>query len=86
MFTDKPEKAVISAKKWMMDDIVDWFGKDVKVSEIDDENIKVELIVSPTAMKFWALQYGENAEVLAPEHLRNEIRQSIEQICEKYSR
>lgn len=86
MFTDKPEKVVISAKKWMMDDIVDWFGKDVKVSTIDDENIKVELIVSPTAMKFWALQYGENAEVLAPEHLRNEIRQSIEQMCEKYKR
>lgn len=86
MFTDKPEGVVLVAKKWMIDDIVDWFGKDVTITDVDDENVKVELTVSPTAMKFWALQYGENAEVIAPAGLRNDIATAIEKMHEKYAR
>ena len=35
-------------------------------------------------MKFWALQYGPYVEVLEPEELREEIKESVKGMWEKY--
>ena len=36
------------------------------------------------AMRFWALQYGPYIEVLEPESLRNQIKESIAGMSKKY--
>ena len=86
MYTDTPERIELIADECIVDQIVDWFGKDIRMSRLpgDEKKIKVELLASPNAMEHWALQYLNHVEVTRPEGLRNRIRKSLENAIKKY--
>ena len=85
MYTDEPERIEFSTEPWMVDQIIDWFGKDIAVRKTDNENqIIVSLWASPNAMEHWALQYLNYVEVISPAHLRTRIKSSIEEAMKKY--
>ena len=44
----------------------------------------VTVKVSKQAMLFWALQYGQSVEILEPKSLREEIRDAVASMWEKY--
>ncbi len=73
MYAEKPERVTIRTGEGMIDQIIDWFGKDVTVRKEDADNILVDIHAAPTAMLYWALQYADAVEVLAPENLRERI-------------
>lgn len=86
MYTDMPERIEFIAEEWIVDQIVDWFGKDIRMSKLpdDDKKVKVELVASPNAMEHWALQYLNYVEVTKPERLRLKIKISLENAIKKY--
>ena len=86
MYTDTPERIEFIADEWIVDQIVDWFGKDIRMSVLPDigKKVKVELVASPNAMEHWALQYLNYVEVIKPESLRERIRESITDAILKY--
>jgi predicted DNA-binding transcriptional regulator YafY len=86
MYTDTPERIEFIADERIVDQIVDWFGLDIKMSPIPDTEgkVKVSLIASPNAMEHWALQYLNYVEVTKPESLRGRIKESIQNGFKKY--
>ncbi len=86
MYTDTPERTIFVASKGAMDQIIDWFGTDIDVTELDDENVRVSLTVSPTAMTYWALQYADCVTVLAPESLRLKIADVLKSAVGNYEK
>ncbi len=86
MYTDTPERIEFIADEYIVDQIVDWFGTDIKMSKLpdDDKKVNVELVASPNAMEHWALQYLNHVEVTKPEGLRERIRGSIKNAVFKY--
>lgn len=84
MYTDKIEPITIKILNKYINDVYDWFGKDVLVKEIDKDFSEVILKASPMAMKLWALQYLDVAEVLSPTSLRKSIKDSIKKGKDKY--
>lgn len=84
MFTDKPQPIEFIADKRIIDHIVDWFGKDIKITEFDKDKMKVELTASSNAMEYWVMQYMNFVEVVKPIELRERIKQNIESAMEKY--
>ena len=86
MYTDTPERIEFIAEEWIVDQIVDWFGRDIKMSKLpdDDKKVKVELVASPNAMEHWALQYLNYVEVTKPESLRERIKESLEKAIKRY--
>lgn len=84
MFNDNIERIVIKTTIDFLDDLVDWFGSDIIINKQDEQNISVEIHASPSAMKYWALQYGENVEILEPQSLRNDIKDTLKRMCETY--
>ena len=80
MYTDTPERIEFIADEWIVDQIVDWFGKDIRMSVLpdNDKKVKVELVASPNAMEHWALQYLNYVEVIKPESLRERIKTALE--------
>lgn len=78
MYTDDPERIEFTTETWMVDQVVDWFGKDITVRKTDDpEKVIVSLWASPNAMEHWAMQYLNYIEVVSPTHLRKRIRESL---------
>ena len=87
LHSDKPERVEMLADAWVIDQVVDWFGKDLAVRETDDpEKIIISLWASPYAMSLWALQYVNYIEVISPAHLRNKIRDFLKTGLDKYSK
>lgn len=68
----------------MMDSLVDWFGKDFRIIENNGEDLVISVKCNERALFYWALQYGPHVEVVAPESLRNMIKEAINEMCKKY--
>lgn len=86
MYTDAPERIEFIADEYIVDQIFDWFGTDIRMSKLpdDDKKVKVELVASPNAMEHWALQYLNYVEVTKPESLREKIKKALIQASKKY--
>ena len=84
MFADKTEKVIFRAKKYIVTEIIDWFGKDVKFYDETEDEVTAEVRVSRMAMKFWAMQYAEHITVTSPENLVDDIKNSLQKAVEKY--
>ncbi|MCQ2602577.1 MAG: WYL domain-containing protein, partial [Clostridia bacterium] len=84
MYTDKPENIKLKCKMAVIDDIVDWFGTDSTINKLDDDYVIATVTASPTAMQYWAMQYGNFVEVLAPATLRAKVAESALELAKKY--
>lgn len=85
MYTDTPERIQFITEDWMADQVIDWFGTDISITELDEKpKIKVSLFASPLAMEHWAMQYVNHVEVTAPEHLREKIKTNLTEAIKKY--
>ena len=87
MYTDSPERIEFIADERIVDQIVDWFGLDIKMSSIPDNpgKVLVQLKASLNAMEHWALQYLNYVEVTKPESLRERIISAIDKAKDVYS-
>lgn len=85
MYTDKPERISFLADADIIDQVIDWFGKDVTLLKMPDENVvRVSLKASPKAMEHWAMQYIDHVEIISPDTLRENIKQSLKKGLKKY--
>ena len=86
MYADAPERIEFIADRSIVDQIVDWFGKGIRMTEIPEnkKQIRVELVASPHAMEYWALQYLNHVEVTKPESLRARIKSALDNGVNKY--
>lgn len=86
MFTDWPEHIDFIADIGIIDQVIDWFGSDIRIAKTDDENkVRISVKASPNAMVHWAMQYVDYVEVLSPDFLRERIRNSLLSGLEKYN-
>ena len=87
MFSGSSIRVKLLAPATMMDELIDWLGKDFKIKGTNKENqIEVTLNCNEDSMFFWALQYGPYVEVLEPESLRTRLKDSIQGMAKKYER
>lgn len=85
MYSDQPEHIDFIADEGIIDQIVDWFGNDVRIMKSDEEGkVRVSVKASPTAMEFWAMQYINHVEILSPEPLRIRMREVLNNGLKKY--
>lgn len=85
MYTDKPEWIEFLADVLIIDQVIDWFGNDVKfVKDNDETKVKVILKASPNAMEHWAMQYINYVEITSPESLRERIKIVLCEGTERY--
>ena len=83
MFAEKLEYVEFLADESVLDQVVDWFGKDIKI-ENEGGRYKVSLLASPTAMEYWALQYVKSVEVISPKSLRERIKETLQNAIGRY--
>ena len=87
MFTDKPEWVEFIAESHIIDQIIDWFGKDIRITKYGDDGgqVKVSVRVSPMAMEYWAMQYINYVKIISPQVLVDKIKNNLCKAAEKYN-
>ena len=71
-------------KQYMMNDVVDSFGTDLRIEQLPDDMIKVHVRASESAMLHWAIQFADAVEVLSPKNLREKIAETLKNALERY--
>ena len=87
MFDDKAEEIVFESRNSaddMINNVLDWFGNDVKMERTSEGNIRFRLYASPRAMRFWVLQFGRYIKVLKPQSLIEIIKADITEMQKIY--
>ncbi len=88
MFRGESIPVQLKVNTGIINDLVDWFGKDFRIIEKDEaeHTMVISVKCNYNAMFYWALQYGAYVEVLFPAALRSELADTVRAMNEKYSR
>lgn len=84
MFSGESIGVTFRAKRYLVNDVIDWFGKDVQLKDITQDEMSVSVQVNEEAMKLWAMQYALHIEILSPQSMRVEIKHNLENSLKKY--
>lgn len=84
MFSGPSVPIKLETTEDMMSELVDWFGTDFNVQKIGDGRIRARVVCNENAMRYWALQYGPWVEVVEPKTLREQLREDIKTMEERY--
>ena len=84
MFGGESGPVTFKAKKYIINDIIDWFGTDVSFFKESEDEIRVATRVNYHAMKYWAMQYGYHVTVTSPPSLVEDMRKELATALEKY--
>ncbi len=84
MYSGESVNVKFVADQEVMDELIDWFGRDFRIDEEIDGKIKVTLKCNEQAMKYWALQYGDCIEIKEPLRLREAVKAVAERMIKKY--
>ena len=87
MFVDEPKRiefVTANGVNNMVDYVIDCFGRDVNITELEDGNLKFSVIASPRAVRFWILQFGKYVKVLSPQSLADKIKDDIKEMQKLY--
>ena len=84
MFTGESVPVTFRAKKYLVSEIIDWFGKDIRFQDETEEEVTVRVMVNLEAMRKWALQYAVHVKVLSPQKLVDMVKEDIKKVMEWY--
>lgn len=84
MFGGESGVVTFRAQKYILNDIMDWFGGDVVFFDETQESVSVRVYVNLAAMRRWALQYALHAKILSPTSLVQTIKQDLQAAMEHY--
>ncbi len=84
MFSGDSVAVKLKTPLYMMNELIDWFGKDFRVLESTENEVTIRVVCNEKAMFYWALQYGTCAEIVEPLSLRENIKDAIREMQERY--
>lgn len=76
---DKSKSVAVKfiAKRYIVTDVIDWFGKDIKFSDTTEDEVTVTVKVNPIAMKMWALKYSKHIKVIFHKALLTKLKRIL---------
>ena len=81
MFAGDSASVIFRAKRYIVGEVIDWFGSDVKFSNDKGDTVDVRVSVNANAMFCWAMQYGQHIEILEPFSLRERVRKAVTEVA-----
>ena len=86
MMSGDSEVVTFEFDKKTLINVIDWFGNDIVINKGKVEDTFVATAkVNINAMRFWAMQYGENVIVKSPKSLVNRIKEQLKNMSKRYN-
>ena len=86
MYAGKSVPVAFRAKKYILDDLMDWFGNSIRFDAETEENVVCHVTVNENAMRRWALQYALHVTVLSPQSLADQLKTDLKTAMENYEK
>ncbi len=84
MFRGESAQVTFRFKKYLINDVMDWFGGDVKITDEPGDEATAQVRVNLEAMRLWAMQYARHATVLSPQSLADTVAADLKEAVGKY--
>lgn len=84
MYGGEVERVVMRMPRWLAGAVLDAFGKAAEMRPLDDTMMEVRVRAAVEGMRFFALQYGVHCEVMEPKKLRNQVKDDLKTMMERY--
>lgn len=84
MFTGDTIHVTFRAKRYITNDIIDYFGTLAEFSDITDDEMTVRVTITEEDMFKWAVQYAGHTVVLEPVSLRERIIEELQKALKNY--
>lgn len=84
MYGGKAVHVTLKMPRSLAGAVYDAFGTGAEMSKLDDTYMTVRVKAALEGMRFFALQYGPNCEVLRPQELRDMVKSDIRVMMERY--
>lgn len=84
MFSGSSATVTFRLKKYVINDVIDWFGAGCEFFDETDEDVTARVRVNLNAMRRWALQYALHVRVLSPTSLAEQVKEDIRAAAENY--
>lgn len=84
MFGGKKELIEAKCKMFLLDTVIEEFGKETSITKLDDEHFKFVTETNTMGFKMWAMRNIDVVEVIKPVSLRKEIKEIILNANNKY--
>ena len=85
MFSGGSVPVTFTAKKYLLNDLLDWFGKDITFTDETEDEVTVRVTVNEQAMRRWAMQYALHIKILSPVSLVEQIKEDLTVALQKYN-
>lgn len=84
MFAGESSRVVMRIKKYIVGEVIDWFGQDVRFSDETEGEVIAQVSVNLGAMRYWALQYASHVTILAPQSLVETVKGDLIEASNRY--
>lgn len=84
MFSSDIIQVKFRANRYIINDIIDYFGKTAEISDVTDNDCIVRVRVSEEDMFKWAVQYAEHTVIIKPDSLRSRIINELKKAIRNY--
>jgi predicted DNA-binding transcriptional regulator YafY len=85
MFAGPSQPVTFRMKKYLLDDVIDWFGAEIAFSDESEDEVTARITVNLAAMRRWAVQYSPHTRILSPESLVTEVTQNLRSAANNYA-
>ena len=86
MFQDESAPVTFRFKKYLINDVMDWFGNDIRFSDETEAEATARVTVNLEAMRHWAMQYARHATVLSPQSLVDTVAADLREAASEYDK
>ena len=84
MFSSDVIQVKFRANRYIINDVIDYFGKTAEITDVKDNDCIVSIRVSEEDMFKWAVQYSEHAAVISPVSLRERVIEALKNAVNNY--
>lgn len=79
MLSGETEKVEIECDMSILDNVVELYGKDIKLKKIDDHKFYASFYTTVKGFRYWCLRNIETVKVLSPESLVKDIKKVMKE-------
>lgn len=84
MFSGDSIPVTFVAKKYLLNDLLDWFDNDITFTDENETEVTVRVTVNEQAMRRWAMQYALHTRILSPASLAVQIKEDLTEALTNY--